>query len=63
MTEWKTKKFINHLKKNHMNEKISVEVIYSIVDGQKVYHYDEMLAKFEEQMANLDPAQYSTTSR
>lgn len=46
-----------------MNEKISVEVIYSIVDGEKVYHYDEMLAKFEEEMSKLDPIQYSTTSR
>lgn len=46
-----------------MNDKISVEVTYSIVDGVIVYHYDEMLSKFEEEMAKLDPIQYSTTSR
>lgn len=46
-----------------MNETISVEVTYSIVNGVKVYHYDEMLSKFEEEMSKLDPKQYSTTSR
>jgi DNA-directed RNA polymerase subunit RPC12/RpoP len=42
---------------------ISVAIDYSVVDGVKIYKYNEMLSLFEEEMSKLNPIQYSTTSR
>lgn len=46
-----------------VRDKISIAVDYSVVDGKRVYNYNEMVGLFEEEMAKLDPKQYSTTSR
>lgn len=46
-----------------VRDKISIAVDYSVVDGKRVYNYNEMASLFEEEMSKLDPKQYSTTSR
>lgn len=57
--------FYNGMENNTIEARdiISVALDYSVVDGVRIYKYDEMLSLFEEEMSRLDPKQYSTTSR